>query len=189
MSVPPGYRAASMLGLGLTTEEPLSLEKEVARSFDRWRNSIQRFLVSAGATAGDAEEMTQESFFRLFRALHSGEQIDNAHAWLFRVAHNLFIDRWRRTVPLSLHSPEVSSEVEEKPDPHPSPEDLFLSHERAAQVQRALATLTSVQRNCLNLRAEGFRLREIAEILGMSLSSVADAVRRGLTRLARESHE
>jgi RNA polymerase sigma-70 factor (ECF subfamily) len=177
------------MALGLTAEEPMSLEEQVVRSFERWRDSIQRYLVSAGGTPGEAEENTQEAFFRLFRALHSGQRIENAHAWLFRVAHNLFVDRYRRTEPLSLTSPSVANEIEQKPDPSPSPEDLFIGHERVMQIHRAFQSLTSIQRNCLSLRMEGFRLREISEILDLSLSSVADALRRGLNRLTKESNE
>lgn len=174
------------MALNLSTDTPASLEERVASLFDRWSDSIFRYLTCAGADAGEAEEITQETFFRLFRTLHSGKEIENASAWLFRVAHNLSIDRSRRVTPLSTALPDVAQQAEEKPDPHPTPETLFLDNERMARLERAVRSLTAMQRNCLNLRAEGFRHREIAEVLGVSLSSVADALRRALTRLTKE---
>jgi len=46
--------------------------------------------------------------------------------------------------------------------------------------------LTTLQRECLHLRAEGLRYREIAELMKISISTVADAVRRATVKLARE---
>jgi len=46
--------------------------------------------------------------------------------------------------------------------------------------------LTPLQRECLHLRAEGFRYREIASLLELSPSTVMDAVRRATLKLSRE---
>ena len=167
----------------------MSLEEQVARSFERWRDPIYRNLMGAGAAPNEAEDITQEAFFRLFRTLLSGQNVQNAHHWLFRVAHNLLVDRGRQVEPLSTTLPTVAQEAEERPDPRPTPDEILMDSERSAQVHRALKTLTATQRNCLNLRTEGFRHREIAEILGLSMSSVADALRRAITRLSREQNE
>jgi DNA-directed RNA polymerase specialized sigma24 family protein len=64
-----------------------------------------------------------------------------------------------------------------------------MHRERLARVHRAMRELTAMQRSCLNLRAEGFLNREIAEILGIGMSSVADALRRAIHRLAKDRHE
>jgi RNA polymerase sigma-70 factor, ECF subfamily len=190
MSTESDFRMATALALGLSaSEEQMSLEEQVARSFERWRHAIYRYLTSAGATPNEAEDITQEAFFRLFRTLLSGKRIENAHHWLFRVAQNLLVDRGRHIELLSTALPEVAQEADKKPDPHPTPEEILMDSERSVQVHRAVQTLTANQRNCLNLRAEGFRHREIAEILGLSMSSVADALRRAITRLSREQNE
>jgi RNA polymerase sigma-70 factor (ECF subfamily) len=54
-------------------------------------------------------------------------------------------------------------------------------------VQRRLAQLSSQERHCLYLRAEGFRYREIAEILGITRASVAEFLRRALRKLMRDN--
>jgi RNA polymerase sigma-70 factor (ECF subfamily) len=43
--------------------------------------------------------------------------------------------------------------------------------------------LTQLQRNCIRLRAEGFRYREIAEILNISVSTVAGSLRHAIGKL------
>ena len=169
--------------------QPASLEDQVASAFEKWRVSIYRYLCIAGGNPSEAEEITQECFVRLFRELHAAKPVENPQRWLFRVAHNLLIDHTRRTQPYSASSPDVAHIVEDRHDPRPNPEQRLLGEERMAQMQQALNALTSLQRNCLQLRTEGFRHREIAEILGISMDSVADALRRGLSRLSRHSHE
>jgi DNA-directed RNA polymerase specialized sigma24 family protein len=52
--------------------------------------------------------------------------------------------------------------------------------------KRALMALTRFQRQCLHLRVEGLRYREIAELFGVSVATVAEAVRRGLVNLAAQ---
>ena len=49
--------------------------------------------------------------------------------------------------------------------------------------------LTPTQRQCLVLRAEGFRYAEIAEILRITIANVAQSLRRGLSKLMRDTHE
>jgi RNA polymerase sigma-70 factor, ECF subfamily len=61
-----------------------------------------------------------------------------------------------------------------------------LQDERLDRLHMAVLNLTALQRECLHLRAEGLRYREIAELMGISMSTVADAVRRATVKLARE---
>ncbi len=68
----------------------------------------------------------------------------------------------------------------------PDPEKLLLHQERLDRLHMAVLNLTPLQRQCLHLRAEGLRYREVAELLGLSVSTVVDAVRRATVKLARE---
>jgi RNA polymerase sigma-70 factor (ECF subfamily) len=65
-------------------------------------------------------------------------------------------------------------------------EARVLSAERNGLVQAAIEELTALQRQCLVLRCEGLRYREIAEILCVSNESVADAIHRGVARLRQK---
>lgn len=166
-----------------------SLEDQIVHAFEQWRDAIYRYLVVAGGNPAEAEEIAQECFVRLFQTLHAGKPVEHTQRWLFRVAHNLLIDHARRTQPRSASASEVAHVIEDRRDPQPNPEQRLLQDERLAQMHHALRGLTTLQRNCIHLRAEGFRHREIAEILGISMDSVADALRRGLTRLSRHRNE
>jgi RNA polymerase sigma-70 factor (ECF subfamily) len=66
------------------------------------------------------------------------------------------------------------------------PEKLMLQRERLDRLHIAVLNLTWLQRECLHLRSEGLRYREIAGLLEISPSTVMDAVRRATLKLARE---
>ncbi|MGH9722476.1 MAG: RNA polymerase sigma factor, partial [Bryobacteraceae bacterium] len=70
-------------------------------------------------------------------------------------------------------------------DGQPTPEQRAISSQRAAELQSAMNSLTARQRDCLHLRAEGLRYREIAEILGISLWSVVDALERAVGKMRK----
>jgi RNA polymerase sigma factor (sigma-70 family) len=65
-------------------------------------------------------------------------------------------------------------------------ERTVLERERRELLREAVMSLTPLQRECLHLRAEGLRLREIADLLRISISTVADATRRASVKLARQ---
>ena len=73
----------------------------------------------------------------------------------------------------------------EQEDPGPNPEERMVRRQRNDQLQDSIDNLTELQRQCLSLRAEGLRYREIASVLDLSMSTVADAVRRAVTNLRR----
>ncbi len=53
----------------------------------------------------------------------------------------------------------------------------------------ALETLSPQQKNCLYLRSQGLRHREIAKVIGISSSTVNEFLRRAIARLAEAVHE
>ncbi|MGI9074409.1 MAG: RNA polymerase sigma factor [Bryobacteraceae bacterium] len=64
-----------------------------------------------------------------------------------------------------------------------SPEQDLLAQERILQLRRAMDALSTAQKECLLLRAEGLKYREIAEVLNVSVSTVGENVQRGLEKL------
>jgi len=59
--------------------------------------------------------------------------------------------------------------------------------EKFERLHAAMARLSPQELQCLHLRAEGFRYREIAEILGIATKTAAEFLRRGIKKLMRES--
>lgn len=159
------------------------------RLFDELYEPMFRYLLCLGLAPEEADEVVQESFLRLFRSLYSEERVSNIRGWLFRVAHNLAFDVRRARTRFLLPGPEQWEELNESnPDSGLNPEERLLNKERMVWLHRAMAGLPTEERQCLNLRAEGFRYREIAEILGITMSAVTETLRRAIGKLTRESH-
>ena len=153
--------------------------------FDQFRDRLLRYLLTFGLTVADGEEVVQETFLALFQHLERGRSRENLHAWLFRVAHNLALRRrYRLRRDVEVAHEDATREVVAV-DPAPSPEDRVLNAELRERLLAAVDALPEADRRCLWLRAEGLRYREIAQVLEMSLGSVAASLGRSLARMAR----
>lgn len=166
--------------------EQVSLRQRVSEHFAALRHPVYCYLVRVCGSEAEAEELTQETFLRLYSHLQEGRQIENVRSWVFKVGRNLALTRVRegfarRTVDIFAASDVPSSEI--------SSEEMLIEQERDERFGLALRELTDLQRQCLHLRGEGLRYREIAEILSISIDSVADALQRAINRVRRAVHE
>jgi RNA polymerase sigma-70 factor (ECF subfamily) len=152
--------------------------------YDHLRPSLRAYLCCLGMSSDQAEDVIQETFLRLVRHRFERDSGDNLRAWVFRVAHNLSMDVHRSQLRRSYCSDEESRPViRERVDPRPSPEQQVLLDERMKHFEDAFAQLTPKQRQCVLLRAEGFRYREIALTLGISVQRVGELMQRSITLL------
>jgi RNA polymerase sigma-70 factor (ECF subfamily) len=159
---------------------------ETVRAYESSREDVYHYLLTLGLDAGQAQETTQEVFLRLFQAMRGGEVIRDSRAWVFRVAHNLGINVMMKRKP--AHSLDAGLEAV-LPDRRPSPESRVLKLERAAKLRAAVATLSPQQRQCLHLRAEGLRYQEIADTVGIGVSTVGEFLSRAIHRIRKAVHE
>ena len=151
--------------------------------FELYRTPLFRYMISLGLGQHDAEEVIQEVFLALFRHLKAGKPRDNLRGWVFRTGHNLALKlRTRVHGRMTDSDPQV---FELCIDPDPNPEQRLAAKQQQALLSAVFRALPERERACLALRAEGFRYREIAEIQGMSLGSVASVLARALGKLAK----
>ena len=145
------------------------------------RTAICSYVLYLGVPEAQAQEVTQEVYLRLYQTMRKGEEVLNMRAWLFRVAHNLSLRVRSRERMFRSINPDWERFTEPTVE---SPERAILDREKMRKVQSALDTLSPQQRNCLYLRSEGLRYREIADVMGISLSTVNEFLRRAISRLA-----
>jgi RNA polymerase sigma-70 factor, ECF subfamily len=160
---------------------------EALRCFDEFREPLRRYLLVSGVSAEDADEVMQESFLRLYRHLAKSGDRANLRGWVFQVARNYLRDerksaRHRKTAPLE----EANERDSRFADPRSSPEDCVLGEERVRRLRLAIGHLAPQQRECILLRSSGLRYREIAEVMGINISSVGTLVQRAVARLSEE---
>ena len=160
-------------------------EEQVTRVFEESREDVYRYLVTLGLPPPQAQEATQEAFLRLYVTLKRGASIQNLRAWVFRVAHNHALDvvAKERFRPLE---PELEALLR---DCGRGVEMELIERERMDHLGKAWLTLSPQQRQCLHLRAEGLRYREIAETMEISISSVREFLGRAINRLQRAIYE
>jgi RNA polymerase sigma-70 factor (ECF subfamily) len=156
-------------------------ERIFDRLFGQYEQPICSYLTRLTGDRARAQELTQETFIRAYRALLRGEHWDNARAWLYRVASRLAADDYRRRKLLEW-LPLLGTEA----DPATGVEATV---SRRLDVQTALNALPPKYRIPLVLHAyAGCTVIEIAETLGLSESGVKSRLGRARTRF-RQAYE
>ena len=156
----------------------MTVTERVEEIYEAERDHIYSYLLYFGVPAGRAQELAQDSFLKLYLKMSKGESIENPRAWLYRVAHNFA---------LRFHQREALFDDlaggPEPPDASPDPEHAAMEEQRRSVLVQAIRDLSPQQRNCLHLRVQGLRYREIADVIGISTSAVGEFLRRAGARL------
>jgi RNA polymerase sigma-70 factor, ECF subfamily len=165
-----------------------SSEEEVTALFEHFRGRLIRYLSSLGLPTHDGEEIVQEVFLSLYHHLQENKSRRNLRAWIFRVAHNLGLKKRTENGSLKLSVESEQSPAEQFRDPSPSPEEQIFFRQRQRRLMAVVEALPLQDRNCLYLRAEGLRYREIAQVLDISLGGVSQSLARAIKRLSEADY-
>jgi RNA polymerase sigma-70 factor (ECF subfamily) len=150
----------------------------LAELMARWQGPLQRFVLRSVRDEGLAEELAQETFWRIWRARRDYRSQGHFSAWMYRIAARLCLDHHRRRVrrPV-LVDEQTAVQVSAPPADHADRDAR--DAELMGRLDRALAGLPIRQRLALELnRMEDMNYRQIAEILDCSVGSVEQLVFR-----------
>jgi RNA polymerase sigma-70 factor (ECF subfamily) len=166
----------------LEDTSPLRL---VLEHYDREHAPLVRYLCFLNVNPETAKEIVQDCFVKLHEHLEAGGDATNLRAWLYRVAHNL-----ARNAQLSARSRKTESLTgvtaqREVPTSEASVEARLLEEERLRLLRDGITQLPETQKQALILRSQGLKYREIAEALGLSTSTVAESIQRGMDALKK----
>src|SRR5215469_1162783 len=186
-----GSIGANGLSEILMTESSTRIRKSnsVVELYDELRPSLFGYLLCLGLMSQEADDIIQDAFVQLFRFTRAGGQVNNPRSWLFRVARNLSFNlqkRERRVVSVSEAQHTTALSERQRPT---DPEELYEHKERLRLVMAAIRELPQRQQECLHLRAEGLRYREIAEVLGITPSAVSESLKHALVRLMDKRYD
>jgi RNA polymerase sigma-70 factor, ECF subfamily len=152
---------------------------EAAGLYEAYAARVRGYISFRVRDPDDADDMTAEVFRRVVAGPAPVETAARP-AWIFRVAHNVIVDHYRRR-----RLPLVPSGVLDRPDDAPSLPDRLVRDEQLRATDRALRGLPGSQRAAIYLRFyEDLPYDQIASILGMPAATVRSHVFRGLKRLA-----
>jgi len=151
-----------------------------------YRARILRYAMFALRDRDAAETITQECFFKAYRARESFRGDCSLSTWLMQIAVNLVRDYarskqfqfWKRAQTSAV---DVSEVTEFLKHPGSSAESGVLAREQLKAVWAAVEKLSRMQREVFLLRfVEEMELREIAELMGMKESTVKSHLYRAL---------
>lgn len=171
---------------GQASEADLPAEDQVIHLFTGLRIPILRHLMWMNLRPDEAEDVLQEAFLRLYQQLlRDNFPRDNLRGWVWRVAHNLGVNI-RRAANRKENGAAVDIDVvlAQLADPKPSPEQELVQRQWETNVHIGIQHLNERDRQCVHLRAQGLGYREIASMMGIGRSTVADTLER-VTRLLR----
>lgn len=136
----------------------------------------------------DAEDLTQEAYYRAYRSFGDYEGDKPFENWIFRIVTRLFLDllraRKRRIQPVSLDSPLIRESTEELlffevADSAPDPEAQFVDQTFSEDLQLAYNALSSEQRMLVMLAdVQQMPYKEIALLMDKPVGTIRSRLHR-----------
>jgi RNA polymerase sigma-70 factor (ECF subfamily) len=141
------------------------------------RAELIRYAAGIVGCRARAEDVVQEAYIR-FDDMAGRRELGEPVGYLYRVVRNLALDWARR---LKLERRHAGEEIAALAEAQPTPEDEALHRDRVRLVLAALDELPERTRRAIELyRVEGLKLREVADILGISIASAHALIQQGL---------
>jgi RNA polymerase sigma factor (sigma-70 family) len=171
----------------MTTEQDRRISEAVEDERARLRNFIRKRV----ADEADAEDILQDVFYEFVEAYRLMKPIEQAGAWLFRVARNRIIDLFRkrrndplRKQPMVVENGELLKLEDLLPSPDSGPEAAFARSVLLAELDDALEELPEEQREVfIAHELEGRSFRELAAETGISVNTLLSRKRYAVLHL------
>lgn len=154
----------------------------LAELYDRYAPKMYAYIYRRVGEATLAEDLTGELFLRVLRSVRNEQAWrESFSAWLYRIAHNLVVDHFRRQPGMPPESADESLLVLEG-DPM-SEAERVLAFE---QLRGAIARLTPNQQQVIALRfGEGMTAAQVARVMNKTSGAVEALQHRALASLRR----
>ena len=144
---------------------------------ERYYARCLRFARGMLRNDADADDVVQETFVRLYRALPRYEERQRFDSWIFRILGNCC--RTANTVHQRRETQDVTDEHTLQRLPSPDRPDAVFENEWGDEVRRALAEVPDYNREIFLLHyVEGFSYEEIERITGVRQSALKMRVKR-----------
>ena len=155
-------------------------EQSAEELIKRYYTSILRYCKWHCASKEKAEDLTQETFFKLFKNISDYKGKKKFKAYLYTIANRLCIDESRKTSFSSLEDEEIlideCNEIRRVED--------------RAEIAYLLNVLSSEQREAIILRfGEQLEFHEIAKVMGCNTRTAQSRVRNGLKIMRKEQQD
>lgn len=167
-----------------TTNATPRFDELMQRTYKKVYNMAYRL----SGNAADAEDLTQEAFYRAYRSFDSYEGDKPFENWILRIVTRLFLDllrhRRRRVQTVSYDAPLQKEGGEEdlffeKADESANPENTLMNGMLGEEMEAAIMSLPAEQRLVVMLAdVEAMPYKDIAEILGAPIGTIRSRLHR-----------
>jgi len=184
----------AILALPAVPAAPVEPERRIAEIFARERSRLRGFIRRRIADPGDVEDLVQDVFEELLAAMRSAVPVEQVGAWLFQVARNRIIDRFRRRRHAAgqVQYPSGADESGEPdiesllPSADDGPEAAYARRVLIEELDAALDELPAEQREVFVAHEiEGRSFRELAAETGLSINTLLARKRYAVLALRR----
>lgn len=157
------------------TTEPI--ETEIIDLLHKNTAALSRYAGSITRDKAIVQDGIQEAFLRYLSARVGGQRVVNPRAWLFKVLRNYILDCKRKDNTMSAVNLEEAGQITD------TGQDLESGYQTKESFRRALSLLSTRERECMQLRLEGFGYQEIADILRIRSGTVAALLARAAKKI------
>jgi RNA polymerase sigma factor (sigma-70 family) len=166
------------LSLKLMTEEQ---NRRIAETVEKEQARLRNFIRKRVLDESDVEDILQEVFYELVQAYRLMQPLERVGAWLFRVARNRIIDRFRARRPLAAEAGALGEAEKAElfpwedllPSPDSGPEAAYARQVLMEEIDAALDELPEEQREVFVAHEfEGRSFRELAVATGLSVNTL-----------------
>ncbi len=172
-------------------------KRHFVKLYDNYAPRIYRFIFLKVSSPEDSEDLTSETFFKFWqniskskdnkqRAMNNNKKIDNPRALLYRIAHNLVIDLYRKKSRKELvldPSENVLAGIRDKSDLGAK---IKIDSDMEG-VKKALSQLKDEHQNVIVWRyLDELSTKEISQILGKSEGATRVLVHRAMSALKKK---
>jgi RNA polymerase sigma-70 factor, ECF subfamily len=154
--------------------------------FERYSRPVISFIYDMVNDRALAEELTQETFVRAFRAIHTMRAETKLSTWLFGIARNVARESLRARARAGNHVDLADKSVMDLSDKKPAPVEGLLSKELNELIRRSLAALDEDKRLVFTLKVlHQCSYEEIAAITGFSLAKLKTDLHRARAEMRK----
>lgn len=156
-------------------------DRNITAVIERERGRLRSFIGRRVSDPGDVDDILQDVFFELVAASRLLQPIEQVGAWLFRVARNRIVDRFRRksVEPTKFEGSSAIVDEDEPsleellPSPDAGPEARYARRLLLEELDAALEELPAAQREVFVAHElEGRSFRELASETGLSINTL-----------------
>ncbi len=149
--------------------------------YDLYSPRLYRYAMRLLGDSSTAEDCVSETFSRFLKALQAGKgPRDYLQAYLFRTAHNLVVDHYRR------HAERVTEELDDDLPELETTEEIAALNLSQRRVREALRQLTEDQQQVVALKfLEGWENEAVAKALKKPVGAVKSLQHRALAQLQK----